>query len=113
MRPHLCLVAGAQAKKNGLVKVGDQVVVNQCPHGQDSGSVKVVQVSYALPPLPPDAVASRQVASEPSVAIQLPAAHRVEHPARIPLAPCRPLNANSAASSRTVSFSSCTPGRLK
>jgi hypothetical protein len=33
--------AVVQARHIGLVKVGDQVVVNQCPSGSDSGSVKV------------------------------------------------------------------------
>lgn len=38
--PHGC-GAVVQARHIGLVKVGDQVVVNQCPSGSDSGSVKV------------------------------------------------------------------------
>lgn len=35
------LVLHLQARREGLVQVGDQVVVNQCPAGSDSGSVKV------------------------------------------------------------------------
>ena len=38
--------ATAQAKQQGLVVLGDQVVVSQCPEGEDSGFVKVSPVSF-------------------------------------------------------------------